>query len=336
MGRETAYEVTDSGDDDHARAGSVEGHPGVYLPWRARTLLSGTLLPARTLLRLHQNDPQVQLDSPIRDMFDSECWFLTHLFVIEGLHAGKVQELLIQVPEESDSRKPEPLSAAELKGRLARMGVLESKSLDYPLKLAHEALTAEPANESALRALALGQLHQNQYADSFRTMQALRARGALSAPAYADCARIGLSVAQAVKQGDVSVGEDASALVRQARQDYEQALALDQENLGYWSKLVALIGQEHDAEAMKTLSPRVERLYYLHPHNAELARSLSGMYSQTGDFNNAFKFAVAWQGNAMTDESRDAATAFVSRVKAALDRRNAASGATVPAQNAAD
>lgn len=351
---------------------------GDYLPWHARTLLSGTPLPMRTLLRMHQNDPQVQLGSPVREMFDSECWFLAHLFIIEGklrpqfgqylelmsrgqaeadafaasfpgmsyedldkmlrdaLHVGKVQQVVVQVPEEPDSRKPEPLSAAELKGRLARIGVLQSKSLDYPLKLAHEALAAEPTNESALRALALGQLHQKQYADSYRTMQALRARGSLSAPAYADCAQIGLSVAQAVKQGDASVGEDAPALMRQARQDYEQAIALDQENLGYWSKLVALIGQEQDAEAVRTLRLRVERLFYLHPRNAELARSLSGMYSQTGDFNNALKFAVAWQGNAMNEESRDAAAAYISRMKTALERRNAVSGAAEPARSSTD
>jgi hypothetical protein len=348
---------------------------GGYLQWRAHVLLTGTAIPVRTLLRLHQNDPQVKLTSPTRDMYDSECWFLVHLILIEGKYreqfghylelmnqgqtepdafaasfqgvsyedldkmlktaiaARKISELYLEIPEEQEAGKADRVSAAELKGRFARVGVLHGEALDYSLKFAQEALAAEPTNESALRALALGQVRQERYDDAFKTSNQLAESHSLSAPAYADCAAILVDVARAVMQGEVSVGEEAPALVRRAREDYEHAIALDEENLGYWSQLTELIGAQHDVEAAKALKSKAEKEFYLHPRNSNLARALASMYGQTNDPEDAFKFAVAWQKNAIDDAGRDAAAAYISRLRIGLARRDAASVTATPAAN---
>ena len=340
---------------------------GGYLQWRAQVLLTGPAIPVRTLLRLHQDDPQAKLGSPTREMYDSECWFLVHLILIEGAYrqqfghylglmnrgqteadafaasfpglsyedldkmlktaiaARKIRELYVEIPEERDTAKADRVDAAELKGRFARVGVLHSEALDYSLKLAREALAAEPTNESALRALALGQVRQGRYDEAFKTINQLAGSHSLSAPAYADCAAVLVGVAKAEKEGEVSVGEEAPALVRRAREDYERAIALDEENLEYWSKLVELIGNQHDVDAAKALKPKAEKEFYLHPRNSNLARALASMYGQTNNPEDAFKFAVAWQRNAMDDAGRDAAAAYISRLRIGLERRDAAS-----------
>ena len=348
---------------------------GGYLQWRAQVLLEGTFIPVRTLLRMHQNDPQVKLTSSTRDAYDSECWFLVHLILIEGKYreqfgrylylmsqgqaeadafaesfpgvsyedldkmlkaaiaARKIGELYVDIPEQQDAAKADRVSAAEVKARFARFGVLHGEALDYSLKLAQGALAAEPTNESALRALALGQVRQGRYDEAFRTINRLAESHSLSAPAYADSAAVLVDVSKAVRQGEVSVGEEAPGLIRHAREDYAHAIELDEENLGYWSQLAELIGAQHDVEAAKALKPKAEKVFYLHPRNSNLARALASMFGQTNDPEDAFKFAVAWQTNAIDDAGRDAAAAYLSRLRVGLERRDAASSAAAPAEN---
>jgi hypothetical protein len=67
--------------------------------------------------------------------------------------------------------------------------------------------------------------------------------------------------------------------------------------------------------------------------SCNLAKSRGGVptLGAAGNQDDAFKFAVAWQRNAIDDPSRDAAAAYVSRLRVGLERRDAASAAAVPA-----
>jgi hypothetical protein len=57
-----------------------------------------------------------------------------------AIAARKISELYVEIPEEQDAGKADRVSAAELKGRFARVGVLHGEALDYSLKFAQEAL----------------------------------------------------------------------------------------------------------------------------------------------------------------------------------------------------
>ena len=117
------------------------------------------------------------------------------------------------------------LSAAEVKGRLALLTVRYGAGPDA-LQLANEALQTEPANRTALRALALAQLARGAYSDSLAALDRLAAAGE-SADAYADSAEVLAALAGAVDSGQATLQIDAATLRQRAKADYQQALAAD-------------------------------------------------------------------------------------------------------------
>ena len=338
---------------------------GGFLAGTVRALYAGPLIPLRTLLRLRADDPQLRteptgsmyyaecwflahqilierlhgpeffqyLDLMSSGKSESEAFAASFKVSYEELDQAlakevvtkRIGELTVTVPDEPGTAQPVALSAPELKGRLAELAVTKGHDLDYGVQLASEALAVEPANEHALRALAVAQVRQQKYGEALTSIDRLAANASPSAGGYADSAGVLLAVSQAIANKKVMLQEDPVALAHRAFEDYQHAIMLDKENVGYWTRFAEALANQHDVAAAKDFLPKGEQVFYLHPHNPNLARSISQMYSQAGDLDGSFKFAVAWQNSALDDKSRDSAASWVSRVKASMEKRDVAS-----------
>jgi hypothetical protein len=325
------------------------------------------LIPLRTLLGLHRNDPQVQSDDR-RQLYDAECWLLVHSILVEGknrlefgqylslINAGQTEaeafaasfkityeeldrsltllitngpllHFVVDVPDVTDSNQPKQITAAEMNARVANYAIRRGEALDFATTLAEESLKAEPGNEYALRAMLNARLRQHDYPQALKIAAALGSTGTLSAPAYADRAAALASIA-----GRGGTAEaDAPSLYQRARADYQHAIDLDKDNPAYWAGMADTIGSQRDAAAANQLKPQLMQLYYLHPRLGRLAHAIAFMCSETDDFDNGFKFAVAWQNNSMGDSEHDVAAAYVSHLKAYVQKRDATDPAKTPA-----
>ena len=255
--------------------------------------------------------------------------------VAAALHSGRILTLAVKVPDEPVKVRPRRLSAAEVKGRLAMVAATNPRARDYGVKLASEALSVDPYDEYALRALAFAQIGREQYGEALATVNKLARRGSLTAEGYGDSGEVIAAVAGALRRKRASVSEDPTALEHRAYDDYQHAMSLDPENLAYWAACAELLGSSRDAAGAKEFLPKIEQVFYQHPRNAALANSIASMCAQVGDLDNAFKFAVAFQNNARDDRDRDAAAAYLSRLKANIERRNLARPDAEPAGAAA-
>jgi hypothetical protein len=113
------------------------------------------------------------------------------------------------------------LDATEVKARLALLSVRYQQGPDA-LQLGREVLQKAPANETALRALALAQLAKGDYAEALTAVDQLLAQGASDA-ARADCAYVLDGLARAAAQGDAHL--DAAALRQRAVAEYRRVLS---------------------------------------------------------------------------------------------------------------
>jgi len=112
-----------------------------------------------------------------------------------------------------------------------------------PVQLANQALQAEPANESALRALAQAQLARGAYGEALAAVDKLAAQGA-SAAASADSAAILAGLARAAASGRATLSVDAATLKRRAKEAYERAIAADSEDRRSRDGLTRLDGSQ--------------------------------------------------------------------------------------------
>jgi tetratricopeptide (TPR) repeat protein len=325
-------------------------------------LMSQPLMPMRKFLHLRVDDPQLvakdasyQYEAQcwflahlitIDKLFEKE--FSSYLQLVSGgqsedaafaasftmsyedldrsiaaaLRAGKIRTLAVKVPDEPVTTRPVRLSAAAAKGRLAVFATATEGSRDYGLKLASEALAADPTDEYALRALAVAQTRREQYGDALATLDKLAANSSLSAAGCGESGELLIAVARAIRSKKATLPADPAALAHRAYDDYRRAIALEAESLDYWAGLADAYGEERDVTGAKELLPKIEQVFYLHPRNSALARHIARMSGEVGDLDDAIKFAVAWKANAVNDQSRDAAVAFLSRVQASRERQN--------------
>jgi hypothetical protein len=343
---------------------------GEFMKGQAQTLLLRPLLPMRTLLRLHADDPQLKAPDYAQS-YSAQCWFFVHLILIEGefhdsaakyldlmsqgqneeaaftasfnvpyeeldkaVHAalanGKIKELILTLAPIESAATPQLVSAAEVNARLAEFGVLHRHDLQGAMQRAQDAINAEPNNERAWRVLALGQVQQGQYAEALRSVERLSTQTSLSAAGYADSAHALTAIGEAVQQHQAVAGPDAPALLQRARDDYERAIALNGDDSFSYYYLARLILWQKDEAAARALKPRMEQEVYRHPRDANLAHGLAQLCAATSDFDDAFKFTVAWQKYAMSEPDRASATAYLSHLKEEIARR--AVGASVPSQ----
>jgi tetratricopeptide (TPR) repeat protein len=228
---------------------------------------------------------------------------------------GTLNRFAIDLPK-LNAAAPQLVSAAEVDARLAEFGVRHNREVQEAVQLAQSAIGIEPNNERAWRALARGQVLDGKYADALASVDKLTARPSLSAAGHSDCGIVLAAIAQH--------GPDDAALRQRARSEYEQAIALDGDDIASLYEFSAMIAAQKDAEAAKKLKPVMEQAFNRYAHDAELARGLVGICLVSGDLDDALKFAVAWQNTAKNDGDEDQASAYVSRIKARLERQSTA------------
>ena len=335
---------------------------GGYSRNTVRMLMSQPLMPMRKFLHLRADDPQLeakdaryQYDTQCTFlahliMIDKvlEKEFSSYLRLVSGgqsddaafaasfamsyedldraiaaaLHSGRIRTLAVNITDEPVRNPPVQLSAAAAKGRLALVAMANDHSRDYGLKLVSEALAADPNDEYALRALAVAQTRREQYGDALGTLDKLAANSSLSAAGLGESGELLIAIAGAIRSKKATLPADPAVLAHRAYDDYRRAIALEAESLDYWAAFADAYGEERDVSGAKEFLPKIEQVFYLHPRNSMLAGHIARMCGEVGDLDDALKFAVAWKANAMNDQNRDGAAAFLSRVQAAREQRN--------------
>jgi tetratricopeptide (TPR) repeat protein len=317
------------------------------------------LIPMRTFLSLKGSDPQLS-DANFLQLYQAQAWLFVHQVLIEHkyrenvakyfdlLNEGKseneafaasfnisyedldvfVRELMTKgtlrrtaydLPR-IDAAAPQLLSAAEVNARLAELGVNHEHELQDAIQRARDAISADPDNERAWRALARGQMIQGNYADALASADRLSARPSLSAQGYSDCAFVLASIAQ----HHTETGADAPALLQRARDDFEKALAIDGDDIASLYEFAIMIESQKDVDAAKKLEPVMEQALSRNPHDSDLARGVMKLCVVAGDMDGALKFAQVWQEYSRSDAERDYAAAYVSRLRAHIEQHSSA------------
>lgn len=236
----------------------------------ARALNRGTFIPMRTLLALQRDDPRLQV-TQYREMFEAESWYLAHVILLEkkfgpefvrylgSIREGKseadafaasfrigydeldkfliqsmrepVRVYVVQVPQEPpDHGTPRLLSAAEFKARLADLNLQWQHRADA-LRLAADALQADPQNETALSVIARANLRDGQFEAALAAVNKLATLSLPSAAMLTDTGDVLSQLARAVSKNQVSLAVDTDGLMHRAREAYERAMNLDAEYL---------------------------------------------------------------------------------------------------------
>ena len=337
---------------------------GGFRDYMVQALRSNHLIPTRTLFRARQSDPQFRtadgsmlfsaecwflvhmltIEGTYNDSFtkylqltadgQGEDAAYSASFPIsyedldrklaDFLAAGRIKELVVMVPDLPAAAPPQPSTQVELKARLARIGMTHRLQADYAMQLAHEALASDAENEMATRALALGQLKQEQFVDALATSRKLATHAKLTAGGYADNGAVLQGLATAVDEKRASLGVEAPDLRQQARDSYRHAVALDANDLEAWHRLTELVIQQEDEAAAKVFLAEVEPVFYRHSNDARLANAIARLSERAHDYDNAFKFAVAWRTHAIDPAERRSADSMVDNLRDYLQRRNAA------------
>ncbi len=350
-------------DHEHIRTGGIA-------PDYAYTVADGKLIPLRTFLALEEQDPQLQsaasadmyaaqswfltrevlVEGRHRDEFSR---YLALLGAGRGERAAfsasfsvsyedldrmlrddrRVSTHVYVLPSPVDARPdatpPRKLATPEVAARLAAAN-LAAGHRPEALRLAGQALDADPANETALCTAIEAQLLNWNYPAVLAAINALVAHGRPSPPALAERAAALTILASAVSAGHADLGVDAATLLRHAREDYQGALGADPEDLRSWAGLAGLYGAERDAAAALALLPAATEALGRHPRNANLAYALAHMCAQTQQWDCAAKFAAAWRDNALTAASRADAAAFEAHLSAYRARLASAAPPAAP------
>lgn len=274
------------------------------------------------LTLLDRNEP---VDSAFMQSFGISYAQLDEWFH-KRMNTQTIRELVVKVPDEADPGIARLLSDAEAKARLAVFAAEHASKDDYALSLAQAALAADPANPDALTAMTLIKLRQDDYDAAFQSAEKLCNADTLSAPSIDQCSTIYSRFASATAQKQTALPSDGAAIAQRSKAMYERAIAANSNDLAAWAGEAQLLADWKLTDDAKKFLPQAEQTLYLHPSSGELAQGLMRVCTVTGDYDDAFKFAVAWQKNALTDQSRDAATEQVSSLKAFLERRRVQSG----------
>jgi tetratricopeptide (TPR) repeat protein len=332
-------------DSQHVRTGGTE--PGYA------QRLGGKLIPMRTLLNVQASDPQLR-DPQFAEMFAAQSWFLAKEVYVEHKQRSEFAEYLtrmrhgqteaeafstsfkisyedldkmlvaafrepahmyvVDVPDLPSGNEPaRKLTGAEVKTMLAQLSLQWQHRADA-LRLATEALQADPADELALRVLARGYLQDGNFAGSLAAVDKLTPTQRASAAALTDSGDVLSRLAYEVSAKQASVGTDADALRTRAKDAYERAISVDPEFLRAWSGLAYLYSSQRDAAAAKSLADRARPVMEKHPDNGALARALAIMCGQTAQADCAFLYGEYWSNNALTQKDLGDAKALLIRM----------------------
>jgi tetratricopeptide (TPR) repeat protein len=333
---------------------------------RVYTLNSGSWIPIETLLTVRGTDPQLSSQAFL-DMYYAETWYLVHKIVIDKFYhsnfyqyflrldkgedeqkafaasfdmsygeldkalkksitSDKFVRLTVTVPDEDDGVKPVRLNDAEAKGRLARYAAEHGVQPEKALELSSAALKLDPSNENAEIARLRAEERVGNPDATSRDADEVCTGAALSSNVTAACALVFRSLASKVTD------KSAQAAMRErARKFYEQTVQLEPGDLQSWFGLSRLVLDAHDVSDAKAFIPRLLTVQSAHPDVGIFANSVAALYSLSGDESNAMKYALLWQSHSINNIERANAAAYVSRLKDARDRKQAAAG-TSPAE----
>jgi hypothetical protein len=334
---------------------------GGFVVSRVRPLVANGWIPLRILLNIADNDPQLQsgefltrygaecwfmvhqivieqkypanfhqyfsqLDQGDEESRAFAASFGTDYETVDkemqhALSAGLIKEIKVQIPDEPDSAEPRLLSDSEAQGRLAAFAALHGEDIDGAVKLANDALAADPKNEDALVALTRTQLRQHLYPAALQYADRLCALEPLSQNAAAQCAEAYADMLHGGAAKNAALRVDAAALADRSRKYFEMAISADPEDLASWAGMTNLLAATHNVEYAKDFLPRAKHVWAIHSRNEYLAHTLATLCAVTGDFDTAIKFATVWQKNALTGSRRAEADAYLSRLKAAAEHK---------------
>jgi tetratricopeptide (TPR) repeat protein len=329
---------------------------------RSRTLFTGKLIPTRELLAVHWGDPQLRspdysamydaeswllvhlivlegkYHSNFFDYFqrcdrgEDQAQAFASSFDISYedldkmlaavLQTGKVDTKRVAIPEEKDAGAATRLTDAEAAGRLAALAARHSAQPDEALQMANEAIALSATNPDALFALAYVQIRRTEYSEALQAAERLCAADSPTEKQVAECGQLFSSLAAAIREGKATVGVEAQTLTERARRYYDEAITMDPEDLASSEGMASLLATMRNREYSQAFLPRAQKTLSAHPHASSLARAMAGMCADMGDTVMAINYASMWQIAALSGAERDAAAAYVSRLKASLERNN--------------
>lgn len=321
----------------------------------AQTLLGSKLIPMRIFLRVQSGDPQLRSSSDFPRLFEAQSWYLAREVYVEGnlraefgrylglMQQGKSEAdafatsfkfsyedldkllmdsmrkpahvFVVEVPHEpADNQQPRKLSEAEITAQLADLS-LQWQHRDLALRLATEALHADPNSELSLRVLARANLQDGNFPASLAAVDKLDAFSTRSAAGLTDSGEVLSTLAREVSAKQASIGVESDTLGRRAKEAYERALGLDPDYLRSWSGLAYLYGAQRDKTAAQAFVARAQPIMEKHLESGALARALATMCAQTDQPAAAFLFGEYWRDDAITQRDLDEALAFIARMK---------------------
>lgn len=321
-----------------------------------QTLLHTKLIPMRVFLAMQPGDPQVRESSDYKTLYEAESWYLAREVFVEGklrsafgnylalTREGKsesdafaasfklsyedLDKLLVQamreaphqfvakVPREPpDNQKPRKLSAIEARALLAELSLQRQRRTEA-LRLASQALQADPNSELSLRVLARANLQDGMFGPALAAVDKLATLTAPTVAALADSGDVLSGLARVVAGKQASIGTTSDTLSGRATDAYENAIRLDPDYLRAWSGLAYLERSSRDSVAARALVARAQPVMEKHLDNGALARALASMCYQTGQTEAAFLFGEYWLDDAITPRDLDEARAFMARLRA--------------------
>ena len=223
-------------------------------------------------------------------------------------------QFVVSVPRPAaPSEPPRKLTPAEANARLAELG-LGWRHREEALRLAGEALQAEPANETALRVAAIASLEGGQFEAALAAVDKLAAVPSPTAATLTDSGEVLVRLGHAVAKKEVTLGIDVQLLAQRAAAAFEKAIAVDAGYLRAWSGLAYLHGSMRDNEAARALAARATPVMEQHLYSGALARALATMCAQTGQADRAFLFGEYWRDDAINQTDHEQAVAFIARL----------------------
>jgi len=182
------------------------------------------------------------------------------------------------------------------------------------LRLATEALQADPASELALRVQASANLEDGNFGAALAAVEAITKLPAPSAAGFDEAGDVLFALAGQVAARHASIDVDADTLRQRARDAYDHAVRLDGDNSRAWAGLANLQSPQ-DRAAAEAFVARAQPVLERRPDNDLLARALALLCARTGQGNCAYLFGVYWRSDALSRGDLEAAQAFMQRLK---------------------
>jgi hypothetical protein len=339
---------------------------GGYASGRIYTLNHSAFIPLKTLVALKKDDPQfasenftqlyaaqtwflvhqIVIEKQYHDNFyqyflaldrgQSEdaafaasfnvSWEALDKSFRDAFAARKVEIINVALQDEKDASEPRRLTQEEAYGRLSILAVEHTPQAAVALKLSAQALSVAPNNEDALIGQARAQLKESDYPAALHSGETLCTTDALSQKGAAACGTVFSALRNAVAAKKASIGMDAGSLAARALHFYEQAVTMNPDDLAAWHGMADLVGETHDVVYARSLLPKLDSVQAGHSHVGALAGSVASLYATVGDYENAVKYGVKWQNNALSGSERSRADAYVSRLKDAWERKRIVDG----------